>query len=75
MNDPTFNPLDAYDGRPEDRVIPGDGRLVVDSVAYDPTTGRAVESGDRLSRLPASRLYAFGWDDNHGPDAFYRSDD
>ena len=72
--------VDAPDGmhayrHPGGEATLSDDRLVIHGVAYDPTTGRAVEHDDRLSRLPASRLYAFGWHDNHGPSAFYRHDE
>lgn len=52
---------------------------------YDGTTGRPVdapaahtgESGgaaaDPLDRLPARRLFAFAWQDDHGADAFYEA--
>jgi hypothetical protein len=47
----------------------GDGNLVADGATWDPATG---ESGDgrELRRLPARRLFAFAWHDDHG-DAFY----
>jgi len=47
-----------------------EGRFRADGTAWDPATG---ESGDdrRLERIPATRLYAFAWQDAHGPDSFY----
>ncbi|MFB6219455.1 MAG: DUF3179 domain-containing protein [Halobacteriaceae archaeon] len=47
-----------------------DGEVRGDGTAWDPLTG---ESGDgrRLDRVPARRLFAFAWQDDHGPDAFY----
>ena len=46
------------------------GRLVGDGTVWDGPTGES-EDGRRLERLPARRLYAFAWQDDHGPDAFY----
>jgi len=44
-----------------------------DGTTWDPATG---ESADRraLERVPARRLFAFAWRDDHGLDAFYRSE-
>ncbi|MDF9747049.1 DUF3179 domain-containing protein [Natrinema salsiterrestre] len=47
------------------------GRLVGDGTAWSVATG-ASGDGRRLRRVPAKRLYAFGWQDDHGPDAFYQ---
>ena len=51
---------------------PGAGTPVLhgDGTTWNPTTG---ESGDgrSLVRVPARRLYAFAWQDAHGPGAFY----
>jgi hypothetical protein len=41
-----------------------------DGTTWDPATGRAAD-GRRLPRVPARRLFAFAWQDDHGPDAFY----
>ena len=41
-----------------------------DGATWDPTTGESTD-GRRLERLPGTRLYAFAWQDAHGPDAFY----
>lgn len=41
-----------------------------DGTVWDPTTGGSAD-GRRLERVPAVRLYAFAWQDAHGPDAFY----
>jgi hypothetical protein len=46
------------------------GTLRGDGTAWDPATGRS-EDGRRLDRVPARRLYAFAWQDDHGPDSFY----
>jgi hypothetical protein len=44
--------------------------VVADGTRWDPATGRA-EDGRELERVPARRLFAFAWQDDHGPDAFY----
>ena len=41
-----------------------------DGTTWDPATGRSAD-GRRLQRLPTRRLFAFAWQDDHGPDAFY----
>jgi hypothetical protein len=41
-----------------------------DGTRWAGATG-AGEDGRRLERLPARRLYAFAWQDVHGPEAFY----
>jgi hypothetical protein len=43
---------------------------VADGTAWDPVTGES-EDGRRLERLPARRLFAFAWQDDHGSDAFW----
>ncbi|QAU11915.1 DUF3179 domain-containing protein [Halorubrum sp. BOL3-1] len=50
-----------------------DTGVAADGTTWDPATGTAAD-GRRLDRLPARRLYAFTWLDDHGPDAFYRPD-
>jgi hypothetical protein len=47
-----------------------DGSLRADGTTWDPATGQS-EDGRRLDRVPAQRLFAFTWQDDHGPDAFY----
>lgn len=47
-----------------------DGTLQGDDTTWDTTTGESAD-GRRLDRLPARRLFAFAWQDAHGPDAFY----
>lgn len=44
-----------------------------DGTAWDPATGRS-DDGRRLDRMPARRLYAFAWQDHHGPDSVYGLD-
>jgi hypothetical protein len=47
-----------------------DGELAADGTTWDPATGESAD-GRRLRRLPTRRLFAFAWQDDHGPDAFY----
>ena len=46
------------------------GSVVGDGATWTTTTG-ASDDGRRLRRVPTRRLYAFAWQDGHGPDAFY----
>jgi hypothetical protein len=48
----------------------GPGRFAGDGTAWDGATGEAAD-GRTLERLPARRLFAFAWQDDHGPDAFW----
>jgi Protein of unknown function (DUF3179). len=48
-----------------------DGQFRADGTVWDPVTGES-EDGRRLDPVPARRLFAFTWQDDHGPDAFYR---
>jgi hypothetical protein len=48
----------------------GDGTVRGDGTRWDGTTGES-DDGRRLERVPARRLFAFAWQDDHGPDAFY----
>ncbi len=41
-----------------------------DGAVWSPATGRASD-GRRLDRVPSRRLFAFAWQDDHGPDSFY----
>jgi len=47
----------------------GDGQFRADGTCWDGATGTGAD-GRRLRRLPARRLFAFTWQDDHGPDAF-----
>jgi len=47
-----------------------DGEFRADGTTWDPVTGESAD-GRRLARFPARRLFAFTWQDDHGPDAFY----
>lgn len=49
---------------------PGDsGTFVAGGSTWDGVTGES-DDGDSLVRLPARRLFAFVWQDDHGTDAF-----
>ncbi|PSP90221.1 hypothetical protein BRC90_01910 [Halobacteriales archaeon QS_4_69_34] len=53
--------------------VEGDGEggsFRADGTRWDGTTGRAAD-GRKLGRVPAKRLFAFAWQDDHGPDAFW----
>lgn len=50
--------------RIEDGTVRGDG------TTWTPATGESAD-GRQLLRVPTRRLYAFAWQDDHGPDAFY----
>jgi hypothetical protein len=41
-----------------------------DGTTWDPATGNSAD-GRVLTRLPTQQLFAFTWQDDHGPDAFY----
>ena len=47
----------------------GDG-FVADGTVWGPATGRSADDR-QLHRLPARRLFAFAWQDDHGSGAFY----
>ncbi|MFP4590316.1 MAG: DUF3179 domain-containing protein [Halobacteriales archaeon] len=47
-----------------------DGALVADGTRWDAVTG-ASQDGRQLERLPAKRLFAFAWRDDHGDEAFF----
>lgn len=47
------------------------GTIYADGTTWDPDTGKSTD-GRRLDRVPGRRLFAFAWQDAHGPDAFYR---
>lgn len=50
-----------------------DNGFTADGTTWTPATGRAAD-GRQLTRLSTRRLFAFAWQDDHGPDAFYRPD-
>jgi hypothetical protein len=45
-----------------------------DDTTWDPVTGESADSR-RLDRLPTRRLFAFAWQDDHGPDTFWSAGD
>ena len=47
----------------------GSSTFAADGTTWDGATGES-EDGRALGRLPARRLFAFAWRDDHGPDAF-----
>jgi hypothetical protein len=49
---------------------PIDGDIVANGTTWNPATGRAAD-GRRLERLSTRRLFAFAWQDDHGPGAFW----
>lgn len=51
---------------------PDRGGFVADGTRWDGSTGCA-EDGRQLERLPARRLFAFVWQDDHGPEAFFEA--
>jgi hypothetical protein len=46
---------------------------VGDGATWSPATGRAADGHD-LVRLATWRVFAFDWQDDHGPDACYTPD-
>ena len=65
----TGDGLHAFE-RPHFELRIEDGTVRGDGTRWIPATGES-EDGRRLHRVPARRLYAFAWQDDHGPDAFY----
>jgi len=62
--------IHAYEA-PEFRVeVADDGELRGDGATWNAATGES-DDGRALTRVPARRLFAFAWQDDHGPDAFY----
>jgi hypothetical protein len=47
-----------------------EGTLYGDGARWDATTGRS-DDGRTLTRTPSRWLYAFAWQDDHGPESFY----
>lgn len=58
------NPGIEFDPTTEPGVFIGDG------TRWDGVNGES-DDGRTLSRVPTRRLFAFAWQDDHGPDAFY----
>lgn len=51
----------------------GTSRFRADGTVWNCTTGIS-DDGRSLERIPARRLFAFGWQDDHGPDSFLDRD-
>lgn len=49
------------------------GTFVADGARWDGATGES-DDGRSLERLASRRLFAFAWQDDHGPDAFYENE-
>jgi hypothetical protein len=64
--------IHAYEDPGFDVEVEGDD-LRGDGTVWDGATGAAGAAADgrQLRRLPARRLFAFAWQDDHGADAFY----
>jgi len=70
--DPRYDTGYVY-ANPDERSFSFDadcGQVVGDGTTWDLATGRAPD-GRRLERLPSRRLFAFAWQDDHGPEVFY----
>ncbi len=66
----TDDGIHAFD-HPGFSFDPGEeGTFRADGTGWNGATGRSAD-GRRLDRVPARRLFAFAWQDDHGPDAFY----
>ncbi|WP_439025844.1 DUF3179 domain-containing protein [Haloarchaeobius sp. DT45] len=50
----------------------GDGQFEADRTTWNGATGES-DDGRRLDRLPARRLFAFAWQDDHGAGSFYEN--
>jgi hypothetical protein len=50
-----------------------DGTFDADGTRWDGATGES-DDGRQLERIPARRLFAFAWQDDHGPDAFWSAE-
>jgi hypothetical protein len=51
-------------------LVVREGVLAGDGTTFDPVSGRG-DDGRRLERVPARRLFAFAWRDDHGDGAFH----
>mgnify|MGYP006275781871 CR=1 FL=1 len=66
----TDDGLHAFEGPGFDLTLAADGQLRGDGAVWTPATGES-DDGRHLTRVPARRLFAFAWQDDHGPAAFY----
>jgi len=69
----TLDGLHAYADPGASFESESDGVLRADGTTWNGATGVARD-GRRLERLPGVRAFAFVWQDDHGPDAFYHPD-
>jgi hypothetical protein len=58
----------AYE-HPGYRFSVADGQIHGDGTTWSPVTGESAD-GRRLDAVPAKQLFAFAWQDDHGPDSF-----
>lgn len=61
--------LHAFENPGYEFTASGPG-LVADGARWNAATGRS-DDGRQLRRISSRRLYAFAWQDDHGPSAFY----
>lgn len=66
----TRDGLHAFEAPPFDLGVTDDGGLTGDGVNWNAASGRSDDSRT-LKRVPARRLFAFAWQDDHGSDSFY----
>jgi len=66
------NGIHAYENPGYTFERDADGTVWADGAVWNPATGRS-DDGRALERVPSQRLFAFSWQDDHGPDAFYGS--
>ncbi len=50
-----------------------EGGLAGAGTTWDPVSGRS-EDGRQLTRVPARRMFAFAWQDAHGPGSFFKTE-
>jgi hypothetical protein len=69
-----FEPVTETDGADEaDGSDDADGCFRADGARWTGATGES-DDGRELTRLPAKRLFAFAWRDDHGADAFWSAE-
>jgi len=56
--------------KPEFELNHRNGQIYGDEATWNPITGTS-DDGRQLEKLPTRRLFAFAWQDAHGPDSFY----
>ena len=61
--------IHAFENPDFDFEAAADG-FTADGTTWNPSTGESAD-GRTLERVPARRLFAFAWQDDHGPDAFW----